>query len=81
MVPEIASLQIEGATATAQVKARVWFGDRGNSPGTDLNITLHLAKERGHWLATSAEGWAPAEDAYRTAEPSTPFCRLWAFVL
>jgi hypothetical protein len=64
VVPEIASLQIAGETATAQVKARVWFGDRGSSPGTDLSITLHLAKERGHWLATSAEGWAPAEDAY-----------------
>jgi hypothetical protein len=64
VVPEIASLRIEGRTATAQVKARVWFGERSSSPGTDLSITLHLAKEGRHWLATSAEGWAAAEEAY-----------------
>lgn len=64
VVPEVASLQVQGDTAVALVRARVRFGDAAQSRGVDLQVRLQLAREGRAWRVTSSDGWAPAVDAY-----------------
>lgn len=65
VVPEIASLEIQGDVATALVRARVRFGDATERRGgVDLQVRLQLAREGRVWRVTSSDGWAPAVDAY-----------------
>ncbi|NPV46653.1 MAG: hypothetical protein HPY69_06830 [Armatimonadetes bacterium] len=64
VVPEIASLEIQGDVATALVRARVRFGDATEGRGVDLQVRLQLAREGRVWRVTSSDGWAPAVDSY-----------------
>ena len=56
VVPTVAGLKVNGATADMQVKIRYWSGDP-NSPGDEFAMALRWQKERGTWKITSAEGW------------------------
>jgi hypothetical protein len=56
VVPEVRSLQVSGDTARA-------LGEPTGRGYIEAEVQLGLARERGRWLVTSADGWAPAVDS------------------